>query len=268
MGAYSSFPMLALTHHVIVQIAAKRAGISGWFTNYALLGDDIVIADSRVAPFYLLIIRDILGVEINLSKSLESDIGVLEFAKRLMRDGVDLSPISPRVLLLAVRNIFYLPDLIRDMVEKGFEIDTSSLLALARKPRLFKGVGKVNAYKAVWSCFSPFGPLDESPIPFRDIGSIRYELVFMIRDFILDYGQQSFRTAYERSLQAKESWDATRERERGGLPGTCILELYSTKVIDSFILGSPLANVRDHTYPILIYRGVEDVDKLWFYIKG
>jgi hypothetical protein len=70
MGAYSSFPMLALTHHVIVQIAARRAGKLGWFTNYALLGDDVVIADPMVAPQYLLLMRDILGVEINLSKSL------------------------------------------------------------------------------------------------------------------------------------------------------------------------------------------------------
>jgi len=149
MGAYSSFPMLALSHHVIVQIAARRAGFTKWFTNYALLGDDIVIGDPDVAPHYLMIMRDILGVDINLSKSLASDKGVLEFAKRLFEDNVDLSPISPKVLLLAVRNIFYLPDLIQDMVDKGYEVDTSSLLALAREPRLFKGAGKINAYKAV-----------------------------------------------------------------------------------------------------------------------
>jgi len=70
MGAYSSFPMLALTHHVIVQVAARRAGIGQWFSNYAILGDDIVIADPRVAPHYLNIMRDTLGVDINLSKSL------------------------------------------------------------------------------------------------------------------------------------------------------------------------------------------------------
>jgi len=29
MGALSSFAMLGLTHHVIVQIAARRAGIRG-----------------------------------------------------------------------------------------------------------------------------------------------------------------------------------------------------------------------------------------------
>jgi hypothetical protein len=149
MGAYSSFPMLALTHHVIVQVAAGRAGYTDWFDNYALLGDDIVIGDRIVAIHYLYLMRDRLGVDINLSKSLESDINVCEFAKRLFRGKEDISPISPKVLLLAVRNIFYLPDLIRDMVGKGFGVDTDSLLALVRKPRIFKGCGKVNVYKAV-----------------------------------------------------------------------------------------------------------------------
>lgn len=92
MGAYSSFCMLALTHHVIVQIAALRIGVPIWFTNYALLGDDIVIADPRVSASYLYIMRDTLGVEINLSKSLESSIGVMEFAKRLRRYEEDLYP--------------------------------------------------------------------------------------------------------------------------------------------------------------------------------
>jgi hypothetical protein len=138
MGAYSSFPMLALTHHVIVQIAASRAGQSLWFSNYAILGDDIVIANRAVAIHYLTIMRDTLGVEINLSKSLESTNGVMEFAKRLLKGNDDLSPISPKVLLLATRNILFLPDLITDMVEKKFTVDTSSLLALLRKPKLFK----------------------------------------------------------------------------------------------------------------------------------
>lgn len=73
--------MLALTHHVIVQIAASRSGRSELFLDYALLGDDICIADKAVADHYLAIMRD-LGVEINLSKSLVSSSNVLEFAKR------------------------------------------------------------------------------------------------------------------------------------------------------------------------------------------
>jgi len=73
--------MLALTHHTIVQVAAQRAGVTGLFQDYALLGDDICIGDSLVAQQYLLIMRD-LGVEINLSKSLISENSVSEFAKR------------------------------------------------------------------------------------------------------------------------------------------------------------------------------------------
>jgi len=74
----------------------------------------------------------------------------MEFAKRLFFGKIDLSPISPKVLLLAVRNIFYLPDLIRDMDAKGYRIDTKSLLALGRTSRgPFKGASKNNVFKAV-----------------------------------------------------------------------------------------------------------------------
>jgi hypothetical protein len=206
MGAYSSFPMLALTHHVIVQIAGLRAGYTSGFTNYALLGDDIVIADPKVGPHYLMIMRDILGVEINLSKSLESDIGVLEFAKRLKGPSGDLSPISPKVLLLAIRNIFYLSDLISDMVEKDFEVNTDSLLTLLRRPRLFKGAGRFNVYKAVWSCFSPFGVLDRSPVSFLNTGAISQELLYKTQEFILAYSRVALYSAMERSRSAKDSW--------------------------------------------------------------
>jgi len=43
--------MLALTHHIIVQVAANRVGKTR-FSAYALLGDDIVIADEAVAISY------------------------------------------------------------------------------------------------------------------------------------------------------------------------------------------------------------------------
>ena len=84
--------MLALTHHVIVQVAARRAGIKGLFLYYALLGDDLVIADRAVAEAYLVIAND-LGIDINLDKSLISRESVSEFAKRLLWKGEDLSPL-------------------------------------------------------------------------------------------------------------------------------------------------------------------------------
>jgi hypothetical protein len=66
--------MLAITHHLIVQVSAIQAGIVGRFEDYAVLGDDVVIFDGSVAERYLKIM-EILGVEINLNKSLVSTEG-------------------------------------------------------------------------------------------------------------------------------------------------------------------------------------------------
>lgn len=93
MGALSSWAMLALTHHFLVGVSARKAGYPmGTFSAYAVLGDDIVIADGRVARQYLLLMRE-LGVEIGLAKSLVSRNGVLEFAKRYFVRGEDCSPV-------------------------------------------------------------------------------------------------------------------------------------------------------------------------------
>jgi hypothetical protein len=100
MGAYSSWAMLALTHHFIVQVSAWRCGypITSLYKAYALLGDDLVIGDKDVADSYLRIMAA-LGVGINLAKSIISDQGSgLEFAKRTFIDGQDVSPISLREL--------------------------------------------------------------------------------------------------------------------------------------------------------------------------
>jgi hypothetical protein len=71
--------MLALTHHTIIRYAALKAGIHD-FRSYAVLGDDVVIANDEVASSYLEVMND-LGVKINLSKSIISK-DIAEFAKR------------------------------------------------------------------------------------------------------------------------------------------------------------------------------------------
>jgi len=58
MGALSSWGMLALTHHVIVQVAAARVGFDKTFTDYAILGDDIVVANQSVAKAYHALMTD------------------------------------------------------------------------------------------------------------------------------------------------------------------------------------------------------------------
>lgn len=106
MGALSSWAMLALTHHFLVQVSAWRIG---WvkpgtlYTNYALLGDDLVIVDGPVAHSYLDLMSKI-GVAINLNKSILSPKGLgLEFAKRTFIEGVDVSPLSLRDLSLSLK---------------------------------------------------------------------------------------------------------------------------------------------------------------------
>lgn len=79
MGAYSSWAMLALTHHVVVRVAAHKVGLSN-FRDYCILGDDIVIRNDAVASEYYNLMKA-LGVSINLSKSVES-FDFAEFAKR------------------------------------------------------------------------------------------------------------------------------------------------------------------------------------------
>lgn len=107
MGALSSWASLAFTHHFLVQCAAWRAGrpFGSLYTNYAVLGDDVVIGDRDVAIQYLQIMKS-LGVGVNTSKSLLSHLGTtMEFAKKTIVNGVDCSPIAFKELYAATRNI-------------------------------------------------------------------------------------------------------------------------------------------------------------------
>jgi len=121
MGALSSWPSMALLHHALVQFAAYLAAFPGkctleemtnegplirgglrlprgvtafkLFTAYALLGDDIVIGDERVAQLYLELMKA-MGVSISLAKSYQSVKGLVNFANRTFINKVEISPIS------------------------------------------------------------------------------------------------------------------------------------------------------------------------------
>lgn len=120
MGAYSSWAMLAMTHHAIVQLAAHRAypREKGWFIWYLVLGDDVVIADRAVAREYLRIMKEI-GVEIGLAKCLISNTTSLEFAKRTYVRGMDCSPISLDEALVALVHLGSLEELVRKQLKYG-----------------------------------------------------------------------------------------------------------------------------------------------------
>jgi hypothetical protein len=64
------------------------------FTFYAILGDDLVLADKKVMEEYLRLL-DEMGVKCGLHKSILSPKGIgLEFAKNTFSHGVNVSPVS------------------------------------------------------------------------------------------------------------------------------------------------------------------------------
>nr|QDH90057.1 MAG: RNA-dependent RNA polymerase [Mitovirus sp.] len=126
MGAYSSWAMLALTHHAIVQFAAFRTKrFSGWFDLYAVLGDDIVIGDRYVAAQYVEIM-DTLGVKIGFSKSIISKNLSIEFAKRFFYKGVEVTPLPLVGVGVSWLGVSGVPEIVKTVKER-----TGKLLSLA-----------------------------------------------------------------------------------------------------------------------------------------
>jgi len=152
MGALSSWAMLAVTHHTIVALAARRVGVPD-FTHYAILGDDVVIANESVAKSYHSIMTEILGVEINLSKSLISKHS-FEFAKRLITMKGEVSPVGAKNLLVALKSLKGIPSVIIDLIGKGSDFSETTI------NRMFNSIPTVRKSQselAKWNIVGPFG---------------------------------------------------------------------------------------------------------------
>ncbi|KAG6467636.1 hypothetical protein ZIOFF_074512 (mitochondrion) [Zingiber officinale] len=102
LGYYGSWALFSLSHHYMVWLAALLAYPRGKapFRKYALLGDDIVIADRAVAEKYKALL-EILDVSISESKSIDSKSGAVEFAKQFWVDriSINLTPVSAKAML-------------------------------------------------------------------------------------------------------------------------------------------------------------------------
>nr|UUW21455.1 MAG: RNA-dependent RNA polymerase [Guiyang mito-like virus 12] len=134
MGAYSSWGMLAMTHHALVQFSAWRVGHRAWFTDYAVLGDDIVICDRDVANEYVKVM-DELGVKIGFHKSIISSNSSLEFAKRFFFKGEEASPLSLGGIAVGWLGPGFVPEVVAASKQRhGIEV---TLYQIAR----YMGVG-------------------------------------------------------------------------------------------------------------------------------
>lgn len=93
MGALSSWASLAVVHHLVVQLSAKRAGMKIPFVAYRVLGDDIVIANTSVASAYEKLCAE-LHIPLQNKKAFFSVVGFLNFANQSYLGLDNISPIS------------------------------------------------------------------------------------------------------------------------------------------------------------------------------
>jgi hypothetical protein len=179
MGAYSSWGMLAVTHHVIVQIAAIRAGFSvNTFRQYCVLGDDIVINNDRVAAHYQELMSS-LGVGINPSKSIIS-YDVVEFAKRWLTPYGEISPLGPGNILNCSRNPGALGSLLYEAHHKGYFDTSGHLLNLLPKlPGTYSShmALALNTMFGLTGCFHPTGQLDTRVLSWCSYGEMNDPLL-------------------------------------------------------------------------------------------
>lgn len=119
MGAYASWALCTLAHHLIVHYTAYKCNIKDVNKLYRIIGDDNVITNKVIACYYKETLQQ-LGCEINPYKSTSTASGAkyssAEVAKRLYLNGKDYSPITPGI----VRNLCK-PYLLNDAI-KGLQL--------------------------------------------------------------------------------------------------------------------------------------------------
>lgn len=126
LGYHAAWALFSISHHMVVWLAAERVYPGMKFKAYA--GDDLVIADSKVAEQYQRIVKD-LGVEISLGKSLISNSGAFEYAKRfyIKSGSVDCSPVSMKSMTLC-RSTYGLLS-----IKRMYRVNKMSTLACAKQ---------------------------------------------------------------------------------------------------------------------------------------
>nr|UJQ92510.1 MAG: putative RNA-dependent RNA polymerase [Mitoviridae sp.] len=159
MGAYSSWAMLALTHHMIVNLAALLTGQDKLGVNYAVLGDDMVINNDLVAEKYVELMTD-LGLEISMGKSVISN-RFTEFAKKLRGPGIDFSPIGAGAILASSRSGLMIPQVFLSAIGNVITSPEEILDRLKDFPSGLVSRHQAAGYLTIvlWQLFGPSSPL-------------------------------------------------------------------------------------------------------------
>lgn len=119
MGAYSSWSLFTLCHHIVIHVAAIESGFKpGSFEQYVVLGDDVVIGNRGVSAKYKEIMSEI-GVEISPTKSHMSK-DTFEIAKRWFHKGSEVTPYALNALLECKECIEMIPITLIRAAAKGW----------------------------------------------------------------------------------------------------------------------------------------------------
>jgi hypothetical protein len=114
MGAYSSWAVFAMCHHLILQYVKSVHNE----TVYAILGDDVVIRGDKGATLYREVMST-LGVDISVHKTHISKDSY-EFAKRWITGGVEVTPFPIWSIIEAGTSYIKLATALRDTHRKGW----------------------------------------------------------------------------------------------------------------------------------------------------
>jgi len=115
MGAYSSWPVFALTHGLLVSYLGSKVYADR--NSYKILGDDIVIRDDDLSALYQRTLSN-LQVPVSKAKTMSSD-STFEFAKRWFHKGVEVSPFPLQSVHEHLTFPLGLVEAFRTAVEKG-----------------------------------------------------------------------------------------------------------------------------------------------------
>jgi len=255
MGAYSSWAVFAICHHIIVQLCAIQTNQFPT-KNYILLGDDIVIGGDKLAAAYQEMMSH-FGVEISSHKSHVSK-DTYEFAKRWFHAGKECSGIQVSAFMETWSNYTLLYGTIRQYFERGFipykftsiaELVYSLLLSLGVYHRLamniYRKVEVLNAFyrwihkgdqSLIRSILVNSYP-NEAPIP--DVGQ-QLEYYLRVR---FDYAYQKM---YIKLQNEVESY----------------LTSIETKLIDHFSIWWPNSDGDDIVDQEIDYLGPGDIANL------
>ncbi|QDW65413.1 putative RNA-dependent RNA polymerase [Rhizoctonia solani mitovirus 21] len=147
MGALSSFAMLAVTHHMIAQLAYRLAynvpmslpfTKDTWYTGYECTGDDIILFDGQVANRYLYIM-EALGVPVNTMKSVVATKPVTEYLKCTSAYGLSVGAISWKKFMSTGNTMMGRANIINSILSKGIIKDNIN--------RYIASVARLSLYK-------------------------------------------------------------------------------------------------------------------------